>query len=381
MYNLKTAVIGAGFMGPVHTEALRRLGVTVAGILGVDEAESQRAAQKLGLPKAYRSFDEVLADSVDVVHITTPNKLHFEMAKAALNAGKHVLCEKPLAMNSQESSELVRLAQMSGLAAGVNYNIRFYPLNWEVRQRIKEGAVGEIYSIVGSYVQDWLLYPTDYNWRVLAEEGGALRAVADIGTHWLDLVQTITGLKVVAVCADLKIVHPVRRRPKGEVETFSGKVQKIDATEAVDIVTEDCGTIMFKLNNGGVGNLWVSQTTAGRKNCLRYEIAGSKCAFYWNSESPNELWIGSREQANQVLMRDPGLLSQTARAFADYPGGHNEGFPDTFKQCFKAFYGYIAEGCKGEPKFPTFAEGHHEIVLCEAILKSHRQQGWVEISQ
>mgnify|MGYP005843889677 CR=1 FL=1 len=380
MQNLKTAVIGAGFMGPVHTEALRRLGITVAGILGVDEKESRRAAETLGLPKAYSSFQQVLDDDVTVVHITTPNKLHFEMAKAALQAGKHVLCEKPLAMNSKESAELVQLAKQTGLAAGVNYNIRFYPLNLEVRQKIAAGEAGEIYSVVGSYVQDWLLYPTDYNWRVLAEEGGALRAVADIGTHWLDLVQTITGLKVVAVCADLKIVHPVRRRPKGEVETFSGKVQKIDAAEAVDIATEDCGTMMFKLNNGGVGNLWVSQTTAGRKNCLRYEIAGSKNAFFWNSESPNELWIGSREQANQVLMRDPGLLSAAARAFADYPGGHNEGFPDTFKQCFRAFYSFIAEGCKGEPKFPTFAQGHDEIVLCEAILKSHQEQKWIEVS-
>ncbi|MDZ7371214.1 MAG: Gfo/Idh/MocA family oxidoreductase, partial [candidate division KSB1 bacterium] len=312
-------------------------------------------------------------------HITTPNKLHYEMAKAALKAGKHVLCEKPLAMNSKQSGELVALAAKSGRAAGVNYNMRFYPLNLEVRQRISAGEAGEIYSMVGSYVQDWLLYPTDYNWRVLAEEGGALRAVADIGTHWLDLLQNITGRRVVSVCADLKIVHPVRRRPKGEVETFSGKVQKIEATEEVKISTEDCGTILFKLDNGGVGNLWVSQTTAGRKNCLRYEIAGSKCAYYWNSEAPNELWIGRRDEANQVLLRDPGLVSPEARAFITYPGGHNEGYPDSFKQCFKAFYSYIAAGCKGEVKYPTFADGHHEIVLCEAILKSHQKQRWIDV--
>jgi predicted dehydrogenase len=380
MFNLKTAIIGAGFMGPVHTEALRRLGVTITGILGVDEKESRRAAEKLDLPRAYSSFAEVLSDHVDVVHITTPNKLHYEMAKAALLAGKHVLCEKPLAMNSTESAELVQLAQKSGRAAGVNYNIRFYPLNVEARQKIRAGEAGEIYSVVGSYVQDWLLYPTDYNWRVLAEEGGALRAVADIGTHWLDLVQTITGLHVVAVCADLKTVHPVRRRPRGEVETFSGKVQKIDATEPVEIATEDCGTIMFRLNNDGVGNLWVSQTTAGRKNCLRYEIAGSKSAFVWNSESPNDLWIGYRDQPNQVLMRDPGLLSEAARSFVGFPGGHNEGFPDTFKQCFKSFYSYISTGnMESEPQFPTFAQGHQEIVLCEAILASHKQRQWIEV--
>ena len=380
MQNIKTAVIGAGFMGPVHTEALRRLGVQVVGILGVNDAESQKAQIALGLQKAYKNLDDVLADNIDVVHITTPNKLHYPMARAALKAGKHVLCEKPLAMNTVESAELVELAKKIGLVAGVNYNIRFYPLNLEARQKVGTGKVGDIYSIVGSYVQDWLLYPTDYNWRVLAEEGGALRAVADIGTHWLDLVQSITGLKVVAVNADLRTIHAIRKRPAGEVETFSGKVQKNDATENVDINTEDCGTMMLKLNNGAVGNLWVSQTTAGRKNCLRYEIAGSKSSLFWSSEEPNNLWLGYRDKPNENVIKDPGLLSDSVRPYANYPGGHNEGFPDTFKQCFRAFYSYIAKGDKtAEPEFPTFEQGHHEIVLCEAILKSHQEQKWVEV--
>ncbi len=380
MQNIKTAVIGAGFMGPVHTEALKRLGVQVIGILGVDDAESQKAKTALVLEKAYKNLDEVLADNVDVVHITTPNKLHYEMAKAALKAGKHVLCEKPLAMNSDQSAELVELAKSSGRVAGVNYNIRFYPLNLQARQKVNAGDVGEIYSIVGSYVQDWLLYATDYNWRVLADEGGALRAVADIGTHWLDLVQTITGLQVTAVNADLRTVHPVRKRPTGEVETFSGKVQEIEATEKVDIDTEDCGSIMLKFDNGAVGHLWVSQATAGRKNCLRYEIAGAQSALSWDSEDPNQLWLGYRDKANERLIKDPGLLDETVRPYANYPGGHNEGFPDTFKQCFRAFYSYIANGDKSaEPQFPTFEQGHHEIVLCEAILQSHQKQGWVKI--
>ncbi len=300
MNNIKTAIIGAGFMGPAHTEALRRLGINVTGILGVDEAESKKAAENLNLAKAYKNLNEVLQDKeVDAVHITTPNKFHYQMAKATLNAGKHVMCEKPLAMNSQESSELAELAANSGLAAGVNYNMRWYPLCVEARERVKNNELGDIYSITGSYVQDWLLYPTDYNWRVLADEGGALRAVSDIGTHWLDLVQTVTGLKVTEVCADLQIVHPVRKRPKGEVETFSGKVQEIQATEDVNISTEDCGSIMLRLSNGARGCLWVSQTTAGRKNCLRFEVAAAKKALYWNSESPNEMWIGHREKANE----------------------------------------------------------------------------------
>jgi len=379
---IRTAVVGAGFIGPVHVEALGRAGAEVTGILGVSRDESESAARTLGLPKAYASFDEILADkNVQVVHVATPNRLHYPMAKAALNAGKHVLCEKPLAMDSAESAELVELAKRSGLAAGVNYNIRYYPLCLEAADMMKRGDLGRVYSVCGSYVQDWLLYETDYNWRVLAGEGGELRAVADIGTHWLDLVGAITGLEVEAVCADLKTVHPVRRRPLGEVETFKGKQEKATVkTESIDIATEDYGCVLIRFKGGSRGCLWVSQVTAGRKNCLRYEIAGSKQALSWCSEQPNELWIGHRDKPNESLIRDPALLGDRARRFANYPGGHNEGFPDTFKQCFRAFYDYIKVGDFSAPAtFPTFADGHREIVLCEAILQSHRQEQWVSV--
>ena len=376
------AMVGAGFIGPVHVEALKRLGLSVTGILGVSNDESRRAASALGLPKAYASFDEILADKkADAVHIATPNRLHYPMAKAALKAGKHVLCEKPLAMNSKESAELVALAKKTGVAAAVNYNIRYYPLSLHAREMVRGGALGEVYSVCGSYVQDWLLHPTDYNWRVLAEEGGELRAVADIGTHWLDLIHAITGLEVEALCADLQTVHPVRQRPKGEVETFSGKMKKkAAATEPVEIRTEDYGCVLIRFRGGARGCLWVSQVTAGRKNCLRYELAGSKCAIAWESERPNELWIGHRERPNEVLLRDPALVADAARKAIGFPGGHNEGFPDTFKQCFRAFYDSIESGAyRAAPSFPTFADGHREIVLCEAILKSHREGRWVQL--
>ena len=381
MFNVKTAIIGAGFMGPSHAEALRRLGVHITGILGVDQAESDKAAQALHLPKAYGSLEDVLADpDVQVVHLTTPNKFHYPMAKAALKAGKHVMCEKPLAMTTEESSELVALAKETGLAAGINYNMRFYPLCLEAKKMVNTGKVGTIHSIVGSYVQDWLLYPTDYNWRLLAEEGGAVRAVGDIGTHWLDLVQTISGLKVVSVCADLHTIHPVRKRPKGEVETFSGKVNEIQATEDVQINTEDCAAIMVRFDNGGRGCLWVSQLTAGRKNCLRFELSGSEKTLYWDSESPNEMWVGARNEPNQTLMKDPGLVSDDVRPYIGYPGGHNEGYPDTFKQSFRAFYQAIVDGTYGDnPDFTTFEQGHHEVALCEAILESHQKGCWIEV--
>lgn len=367
-------------MGTVHAEALKRLrGVEVIGIQGSTSEKSKMTAEQLELPKAYNSWDDLIADpEVDAVHITTPNRLHYPQTVDALKAGKHVLCEKPLAMDTGQSSELVRLAESSGLVAGVNYNIRFYPLNLEAKQRVADGELGNIHSIFGSYQQDWLLKDTDYNWRVLAEEQGDLRAVADIGTHWIDLVQNISGNKVTEVFADLKTIHPVRKRPLGEVQTFSG-AQADQATEPVDITTDDIGCILLRFENGGRGSLFVSQVTPGLKNSLRYEIAGSKSAVRWDSESPNQIWRGHRDQANELLHKDPSLNTGLARAYTDYPGGHAEGFQDTFKMCFRAFYNYIAAGGTGSPDFATFEDGHREIQLCEAVQRSALEQRWTSV--
>jgi predicted dehydrogenase len=379
---LSAVVVGTGFIGPVHVEGLRRAGVHVAGIVGSSPEKSQLAAEQLGLPQGYATLDDVLADpTVDSVHLATPNRLHFAQAAAVLRAGKHVLCEKPLAMTSSETADLVRIAAESARAAGVAYNIRFYPLCHEAAARVADGSLGKILHVTGSYVQDWLLYDSDFNWRVLAEDGGNLRAVADIGTHWLDLVQFIVGRKVSAVCADLRTVHATRQRPGGGVETFSGKGSAPRKTEPIAVSTDDCGCVMLRFDNGANGCLWVSQTTAGRKNCLRFEIAGSQQSFAWNSEVPNELWIGHRDRPNEMLIRDPALMSASARAIASYPGGHNEGFPDTFKQLFRSFYGYVAAGdFTAPPPFPTFADGHREVLLCEAVLRSAREGRWVEVS-
>jgi predicted dehydrogenase len=382
MAEMGVAVVGTGFIGPVHVEGLRRAGQHVVGILGSTAEKSRQAATALGLETAYGDLDELLADPrIGSVHITTPNRLHFEQASRVLKAGKHVLCEKPLAMNSQETATLVTLAKQSGLAAGVAYNIRFYPLCHEAAARIRGREIGNVLHVAGSYVQDWLLKETDFNWRIQASEGGELRAVADIGTHWLDLVQFMTGQRIVAVCSDLYTVYPIRQAPTGGVETFSGKTNQRVATRQVDVTTDDYGCVMLRFQNGARGCLWVSQVTAGRKNCLRFEIAGSAQALAWNSEQPNELWIGHRDQSNEVLVRDPALMSPSARAIANYPGGHNEGFPDTFKQLFRMFYDYIAVGDFSRPApFPTFDEGHHEVVLCEAILQSHRERCWVDVA-
>jgi predicted dehydrogenase len=381
MKRIRAAVVGTGFIGPVHVEALRRAGVEVAGIVGSTPEKSVSTALYLGLPTTLLTFDDILNDpSIDSVHLTTPNKLHFEQAVAVLEADKHVLCEKPLAMDSRQSSHLVQLASQSGKAAGVAYNIRYYPLCHEAASRVAQGKLGEFFHVSGSYVQDWLLLDSDFNWRVLAEEGGELRAIADIGTHWLDLIQFITGQKVVSVCADLRTVHKNRLRPKGGVETFAGKAKDPKQVKPIAITTEDCGCVMLRFENGANGCLWVSQTTAGRKNCLRFELAGQSSTLNWNSEEPNQMWIGYRSQPNELLIRDPALLNDNAANMCNYPGGHNEGFPDTFKQLFKQFYGYIANGNLDDTApFPTFADGHYEILLCESIVVSHRERRWVDV--
>jgi predicted dehydrogenase len=384
LHDITAAVIGAGFIGPVHVEGLRRVGVRVKGITAISAEEANRASQSLGLERAYATVDELLADKeVVAVHVASPNRLHHDHVMAALQAGKHVICEKPLAMTSGQTAALVAAArERPKQVTAVNYNLRFYPLVQQARAMVQSQAIGPVLHVHGSYVQDWLLYPTDFNWRVLRGEGGDLRAVGDVGTHWLDMVTFITGLHVEAVMADLKTVHQTRLKPpSGSVETFSGKKGSAPVErEPVAIDTEDYGSILLRFTGGVRGALTVSQVTAGRKNCLRYEIAGGSKALAWNSEAPNALWIGERAEANRELLKDPSLLDPEAARFASYPGGHNEGFPDTFKQLYRAFYDDILNGRRSErPPYASFEDGHREVLVCEAIARSHKEQRWVEV--
>lgn len=380
---IRAAVIGTGFIGPAHVEALRRLGVEVVGIAGSSPERARPKAEALNIQKVYNTWQDVIADpKVDVVHITTPNHLHYPMAKAAIEAGKHIVCEKPLAMNSRESGELLRLAQEAGIVHAVNYNIRFYPLCQEARARVARGDLGKVYIIRGSYLQDWLFYDTDWNWRLEPELGGSLRAVADIGTHWLDLTSFITGLRVEAVLADFRTFIPVRKKPTKPIDTFAGKELTPEDYVEQPIHTEDYATVLLAYEGGARGVMTVSQVSAGRKNRLAYEIDGSNLSLAWDSERPNELWIGHRDGPNEILMKDPSLLTAEARDFTGYPGGHNEGFPDTFKMLYKAVYRYIQAGDpSAEPDFPTFADGHEEILLCEAIERSAKEQRWVKVER
>ncbi|WP_299025932.1 Gfo/Idh/MocA family oxidoreductase [uncultured Thermanaerothrix sp.] len=378
---IKVGVAGVGFIGPAHIEALRRINIPVIGLVASNLEKSRQKATALGIPKAYASFEEMIADpEITAVHLATPNYLHYQQAKAALLAGKHVICDKPLAMNSRESAELVTLAREKGLVNAVCFNLRFYPLLHHARSLIQQGALGDLFVLQGSYLQDWLLYPTDWNWRLEPELGGTLRAVADIGSHWLDLLTFLTGLKVKAVFADFKTFIPVRKKPSKPVETYTGKLLTPEDYVDQPIYTEDYATILLHYENDVRGVVTVAQVCAGRKNRLYFEIDGSRAAMAFDSERPNELWLGYRDKPNEVLLKDPSLLSPEARAIASYPGGHNEGFPDIFKQLFKKIYDYIEHGDYTAPAdFPTFLDGHYEMLIAEAIERSAKESRWIEV--
>jgi len=363
----------------VHVEALRRLGVQVHGVVGSSRERAASRARDLGLPPAYESYQAMLDDSrVDVVHVTSPNHLHHEHAAAALAAGKHVVCEKPLAMTSAQSAELVELAARSGRVHAVNFNIRFYPVNQHVHGLIAAGELGEIRLVSGHYLQDWLLLETDWNWRLEPDLGGELRAVADIGSHWLDLTTFLTGRRISAVMADLSTFIKTRRQPAGPVETFA--TDRGADSVARQIKTEDAATILLRYEGGARGALTVSQVSPGRKNSLVFEIDGSTAAASWNAERPDELWIGHRGRPNELLLRDPAILNEEGRRAAGLPGGHAEGFADSFKALYAAVYRAVAEGRPGTG-YPTFADGHDEMLVCEAVARSSREARWVEVER
>ncbi len=284
-------------------------------------------------------------------------------------------------MNTEESSELVRLAEESGLIHAVDFNYRFYPLVQHARAMVKAGEVGDIYALHGSYLQDWLFLDTDWNWRLQPEMSGDSRAIADIGSHWCDLLQFITGQTITRVMGDLQTIHKTRMKPKKEVETYSGKELQPSDYDPQRINTEDYASILFELSGGAHGVVTVSQVSAGRKNRLSYELDGSKCALSWDQEKPNEMWIGYRDKANEMLMKDPSLLHEAAREYAHYPGGHPEAYPDGPKNLFRNVYRAVeaGDGMPAEPDWSTFVDGHKEVAICEAVLASNHEGRWVDV--
>ena len=379
MKPIRTAIVGTGFMGRVHLEAVRRTeGVEVAAIVGRTEDAAQRLGAGFGVPLMKADYREVLRDrTIDAVHVCTPNAQHYSMTKDALETGKHVLCEKPITTAVREAEELVSLAAKQGLRNCVCHNLRYYPMVQQMRQLREAGELGEILVVQGTYSQDWLLYDTDWNWRADSKVSGPSRCMADIGSHWFDLAEHLTGLRVTSLCADLQTFHRTRKKPKHSVETFANKLMGPEDYIETPVDTEDFGAVIFRMGTRTRGCMSASQVSAGRKNGFRMEIYGSRSSVAWNQERPDELWVGHRDSGNALFVKDPSLLLPGARGFADLPGGHSEGYDDTFKQVFRRFYASI--GSSGTAEYPQFVDGLRQLKILDAVLESQRTREWVDV--
>lgn len=381
MKRLKTAVIGTGFMGRVHLEALRRVEhVDVIAVAGRQLESAKKLADAYDVPGALADYHELLGNSeLDAVHICTPNVLHYPIAKAAIQAGKNVLCEKPVAVSTQEAEELAKLAEQAGVRNCVCHNLRYYPMVQQMRRMREAGELGEVLVAQGTYSQDWMLYDTDWNWRVDATASGPSRVMADIGSHWFDTVEHVTGLRVSSLCADLQIFHPTRKKPKRSVESFTGKIPTAEDVDDFPVTTEDFGAVVFRLGDSARGAMTASQVSAGRKNGLSVEIYGTKSSVAWNQERPDELWIGNRNTPNQIIIKDPALLLPQAGKYADLPGGHSEGYDDTFKQVFRRFYASIGD-LSMPVEYPQIADGLRQMRILDAEMASSKARSWVDVN-
>jgi len=384
--HLRAGVIGTGFIGPVHIEALKRLGVHVTAVCGSSRG-AQATADYWGIPHVFGDYDYralLACPEVDVVHIASPNHEHVPQSLAALKAGKHVICEKPLGMTSRETAKVVKAAAASDRVFAVNYMCRFFPAVLQMRAMVQRGDLGRIIHVQGHFFQDWLLQETDYNWRILSSEGGKLRAVGDIGTHWVDAVSFILGAKPERVMATLETFHKTRRRPRGQVQTFA-KVNPADM-ESYPVDTEDFASVLLQFGDAPHGfssgvhaNASISQVAAGWKCSLSVGIYGTEGSVRWDLQQPNEIYVGRRDEPNQILQRGTAGFMEDVAGFTDYPGGHAEGFSDAHKMHYRAVYEHIANGGGSTALFASAEDGHEEVKLCEAVLRSHAKRGWVAI--
>ena len=381
MKTLKAGIIGTGYIGPAHLEAIRRLGgVEVAAVAEANQDLANAKAKQLNIPKAYGDYKKLIADEeIDVVHNCTPNHLHYQVNCDIIAAGKHVVSEKPLAMDSKESRKLVQLAEKAGVVNAVNFNYRYYPIVQHAAMMVKKKQMGNIFAVQGCYMQDWLLYDTDWNWRLQPKFAGKSRAMGDIGSHWFDLIQFVLGKNIVKVCADLITVHKHRKRPKVQVETFAGKALKPSQYQKVKINTEGHGHVLVEFEDGTRGMVCVSQLAAGRKNHIVFELNGTKNGLWWDHERPNELMIGHRNEPNQLMLKDAMLMDESIRDYAHYPAGHNEGYPTCVKNFCRNVYRHIRNR-RRKVDFATFKDGHIANAIVDAVLKSNETKKWVPVN-
>jgi predicted dehydrogenase len=380
-------LVGPGFVGAHHIDAVRRLGfVDVVAIAASNEASARRKADALGVPKAYGSYEALAADpDVHVVHNTTPNYLHAPVILAALAHGKHVVSDKPLAMSSAEGRQLLEAARKAGVVHAVTFNYRGNPLVQQARGMVAGGELGPIHFVHGAYLQDWLLQDTDFSWRLEREKGGQTSAIGDIGSHWCDLVQHVVGQRIVEVLADFTTVVDTRLKPATASEAFTGAADT--AREPFTVRSEDLASVLVRFDGGAKGSFSVGQVCAGHKNDLWFEVSGRQASLRWLQERQNELWIGRRDTANGVLLKDPSLLAPAARSYAHLPGGHQEAWADAFCNVMRDIYsaivarrGKASAEQSAKPAHATFEDGYQSACIVDAILASHTRGGvWTKV--
>ena len=374
----RTGVIGTGFIGKVHIETVRRLG-NVEVVALTDKFTARETAEQLNVPRYFTDYREMIDTmNLDMVHICTPNNTHFEIAMYALEHGVNVILEKPMTTSVQEARTLLAKAEETGLVAAINFHNRFYPMTNHMMNIIKDGELGDVFSISGSYCQDWLLFDTDYSWRLETAESGDTRVIADIGSHWMDLAEFVSGQKITEVCADFSTIYPTRKKPKKNVLAFSTeKFSDEDYTE-IPINTEDNASVMFRFSNGAKGSAFFSQVIAGKSVAIDLLVGGYKKSAEWNSADVNSLVVGNRDSYNEHREKGAATVHPNTLPLVAYPFGHAEGFPDAFKQCFREVYDSIGDK-SGTYHYATFADGLHEMILCEKIFESNQKQKWIAI--
>lgn len=377
---LRAAIVGAGFVGPQHVDAVRRGGYgDVVVLVDRDPDRGPVTAQSLGVPRAVADVDAVLGDpAIDVVHICTPNRTHVDLARAVMEAGKHVVVEKPIAIDRAGAATLLEVARRTGRHAAVALTYRGYPMVRHARELVRSGRLGRLRLVHGGYLQDWLSDPSDYNWRLDAAAGGVSRAFADIGTHWFDTVEFIAGARAQAVMADLATLVPIRQRPVRSGPAFSAGS---GATEAVAIDTEDAATVLVRFEDGARGSMIVSQVSPGHKNDLTVELSGSEQSLTWAQEQPERLWLGSRRESI-MLSRAPSGDGWPV-GVPSLPAGHPEGWGEALRDLLRPFYAAIAAGERppddADAPYPTLADGARGVALIEAVVESSRVGRWVDV--
>jgi predicted dehydrogenase len=367
-------LVGPGFIAPHHIDAVRRLGnVEVVAIAGSSDESAKTKAAQFGVAKAYSNYIDLLNDSsVEVVHNTTPSYLHFPISMAAMQAGKHVVSDKPLALSPAECEMLCETAVKAGVVNAVTFNYRGNPLVQEARDIIARDGIGKPVFIHGHYLQDWMTDSTVYSWRLDPLRGGASSALADIGSHWCDLAEHISNSRITSVIADLTTVVKTRYSGGGSTEAFS--VDHPGGGKPVEIHAEDLASVLLRFENGAKGCFTVGQVLPGHKNALQIEFCGRSASLRWNQERQNELWIGRHNEPNAVMAKDPSLMGGNVKKYAHLPAGHQEGWADAFRNVIADIYTWISTGEKPETVC-TFADGYRVCLVIDAILRSHKAGG------